>query len=78
MPPQRLAMARAASHPDTVPATVFAARGPRDGIASNPCARYHSGAARAAAAPHASIATGSAPGAWTIQNPSPPMAFMCG
>ena len=78
MPPQRRLIARAASHPDTVPATVLAASGPRAGIASCPCDRYHSGVAIAAAAPHASIAIGEVPGARTIQNPSPPMAFMCG
>ena len=78
MPPQRRPIASAASHPDTVPATVFAASGPRAGMASSPRERYHSGVARAAAPPQASTATGSAPGVRTIQNPSPPMAFMWG
>ena len=49
---QRSLTASAASHPDIVPATVFAASGPRAGMASNPCDRYplRSGSRRGPAA----------------------------
>jgi hypothetical protein len=36
LPPSPCAMAKASAHPATAPATVSAARGPRDGIAASP------------------------------------------
>jgi len=48
------------------------------GIAWNPRERYSSMVAASAAAPHASMPTGSAPGREISQKPSPPMLFMCG
>ena len=67
-----------ASQPDTAPATVIAANGPREGMVCNPCWAYQSTDARAAAAPQARMATGSVPGAWMSQKLSPPGPFMCG
>ncbi len=68
----------ASSHPETVPATVFAATPPRNGIDESPRSRYDAMLAPCAAAPHASMARGGSPGTWTSQNASPPMEFMCG
>jgi hypothetical protein len=61
-----------------VPATVFAAIGPRNGIEATPCPAYQSRLAAIAAGPQASIVVTGLPGSCTSQNASPPIPFMCG
>ncbi len=72
------ASSAATSQPETVPATVFAASGPRPGIRSNPRLAYHSIETARAAVPEDSIPTTGAPGEAIVQKPSPPIPFMCG
>jgi hypothetical protein len=60
------------------PATVFAAQGPRLGMAWKPRARYASGVHAAAAGPAPSRPKQAPEASATVKNASPPMAFMCG
>jgi hypothetical protein len=62
-----------------VPATVFAATAPRNGIACvMPRSRYQSRVAARADAPQASRPRTGWPGTLISQNASPPIEFMCG
>ena len=77
-PPQPCETFSADSQPATMPATVLAAIGPRQGTTDRPCSRYRSMVARPAARPALSTPTGAAPGSAITQKPSPPMLFICG